>query len=160
MKEQKTLNQWRKERGLGVDELAEKSGVGRHLTNLLYSGITPRLKAGLALAEALNIDVTQILWEKVEREDAPAMPGGPEVEGNQRRVSREQYEVARQWLKAGRTMTEIADAIGVSRGTLYKVFKRFEEEDGPQTPSKGPAVKAAGGAKATPRKPKATKADS
>ncbi len=41
MKEQKTLNQWRKERGLEVDELAEKAGVGRQHHSWLYSGNIP-----------------------------------------------------------------------------------------------------------------------
>lgn len=157
MKEQKTLNQWRKERGLEVSELAEKAGIGHHLVNLLYSGVTPRLKAGLALAQALEVDVTQILWEKAEPEEVPAMPKGPEVTGNQSRVSREQYEVAKQWLKAGRKMTEISQAVGVSRGILYKAFARFEKEDGLQKSSMGPA-RGAAGSKAKTRKPEAPKA--
>ncbi|QFP78581.1 hypothetical protein [Deinococcus sp. AJ005] len=157
MKEQKTLNQWRKERGLEVGELAEKAGIGRHIINLLYSGVNPRLKAGLALAQALDVDVTQILWEKAEPEEVPAMPKGPEATGNQSRVSREQYEVAKQWLKAGRKMTEVTKAVGVSRGTLYKAFARFEKEDGSQKPSTGP-VQGAAGSKVKTRKPEAPKA--
>lgn len=158
MKEQKTLNQWRKERGLTVDELAEKAGVGRSIHSWLYSGNIPGLKTGLMLAEALGVDVTQIVWGKEERREVEVspMPEGREVTGNQSRVTREQYEMAKQWVAAGRSMDMIADAVGVSRGTLYKAFARFEKEDGPQKASNGPAQEAAG-SKVKTRKPKAPK---
>ncbi|OLV17148.1 helix-turn-helix transcriptional regulator [Deinococcus marmoris] len=161
MKEQKTLNQWRKERGLTVDELAEKAGVGRSIHSWLYSGNIPGLKTGLILAEALGVDVTQIVWGKEERREVEVspMPEGREVTGNQSRVTREQYEVAKQWVAAGRDMTVTADAIGVSRGTLYKAFARFEKEDGLQKSSEGPAHEAAG-SKVKTRKPEASEAAS
>lgn len=156
MKEQKTLNQWRKERGLEVGELAEKAGAGLNVGKWLYSGVTPRVQMCLALAQALDVELDQIIWGKVEPQEVPEMPEGPEATGNQSWVSREQYEVAKQWLKAGRRMTEISQAVGVSRGTLYKAFARFEKEDGLQKPSIGPAQEAAG-SKVKTRKTKAPK---
>lgn len=141
MKEQKTLNQWRKERGLEVEELAEKVGAGTSLLRWLYRGVTPKLKMCLALAEALNVELSQILWEREEPPAVPDMPQRPPAEGNQSRVSREQYDVAKQWLKAGRNKTEIAEAMDVSRETLYSAFRRFEKQDAPEKPSKGPAAK-------------------
>lgn len=159
MKEQKTLNQWRKERGLEVDELAEKSGAGQNLSKWLYSGVTPRVQACFALAEALDVELSQIIWGKVEPQEVPEMPDTPEVEGNQSRVTREQYEVAKKWLEAGRTKTEIAEAMGISRETLYKALRRFEKEDGLQKSSMGPA-RGAAGSKVKTRKAKAAKDDS
>ncbi|MDV6376378.1 hypothetical protein [Deinococcus arenicola] len=159
MKEQKTLNQWRKERGLAVDELAEKAGAGLNVGKWLYSGVTPRVQMCFALAKALDVELDQIIWGKVESQEVPEMPAGPEATGNQSRISREQYEVAKQWLKAGRMMTEISQAVGVSRGTLYKAFAKFEKEDGLQKASEGPAPEAAE-SKVKTRKPKASKADS
>ncbi|CAM3833559.1 helix-turn-helix domain-containing protein [Deinococcus frigens] len=159
MKEQKTLNQWRKERGLEVGELSEKVGAGTSLLRWLYRGVTPKLKMCLALAEALDVELSQILWDKEEPQEVPAMPEGQAVTANQSRVSREQYEVAKTWLEAGRTKTEIANAMNVSRETLYNAFRRFEKQDAPGKPSKGPVHQTVGSKTRTP-KAKAAKAGS
>ncbi|GGO33540.1 helix-turn-helix domain-containing protein [Deinococcus humi] len=153
MKEEKTLNQWRKERGLGVDELAERAGVGRSIGSWLYGGKVPKLKASLALAGALGVEVTQIRWgEKEEPQPVPAMPPRAEVKGNRSSVTREQYEMAKVWVEAGHSHSEAADAMGVSRETYYKALRRFAEEDAPQKADRGPTPKAAG---SKPRTPKA-----
>lgn len=158
MKEQKTLNQWRKERGLEIEELAEKAKIAiPSLNNWLHSGVTPRIKACLALATALDVDVSQILWGKQEPQEVPAMPEGRVVQDKRIRVTREQYEIAKKWLEAGRNKTEIAEAIGVSREAVYKAFRRFASEDTPEKPSEGPAHEAAGSEVKT-RKPKASQA--
>lgn len=159
MKEQKTLNQWRKERGLEVNELAEKVGAGTSLLRWLYRGVTPKLKMCLALAEALNVDLSQILWEKEEPPEVRAMPKASETMTKGSRVSREQYEIAREWLEAGRTKTEIAEAMDVSRETLYSAFRRFEKQDGPEKARKGSAREAAG-SKVKTRQSKASQGDS
>lgn len=158
MTEQKTLNQWRKERGLSVDELAQRAGVGRSLGSWLYGGQVPKLKASLALAEALGVEVTQIRWgEKEEPQPVPAMPPLAQVTGNRSPVTREQYEMEKVWVEAGRTKTEAIAAMGVSRETYYKAARRFAEEDASQKASKGPAPKAAGSGTQTPKR-KAVKA--
>ncbi len=158
MKEEKTLNQWRKERGLGVDELAQRAGVGRSIGSWLYGGVAPKLKVSLALAGALDVEVTQIRWgEKEEPQPVPAMPPRAEVTGNRSPVTREQCDMAKVWVEAGRTHSEIANAMGVSRETYYKALRRFAEEDVPQKVSKEPAPKAVGSKPRTLRA-KATKA--
>lgn len=81
----------------------------------------------------------------------------PGISITKRKVGAEQYEVAKKWLEAGYPKTEIAKAIGVSRGIFYKAFGRFEKEDAAQKPSKGPTPKAADH-KAKTLKPKALKA--
>ncbi|WP_156953197.1 hypothetical protein [Deinococcus frigens] len=111
----------------------------------------------MALAKALDLDIIQILWGKGEPQEVAPMPEGRAVTGNESRVTREHYEVAKQWVAAGRDMTVISDAIGVSRGTLYKAFARFGKQGAPGKSSKGPVHQAAGSKTRTP-KAKAAKA--
>lgn len=128
MQEKKTLNQWRKERGLEVKQLAEKAGVDNQIVHWLYGGTVPAVTTGAALAEALGVSVSQIIWGKAERVEVPPMPRSPTRIPGQPQVSREQYELAQVWLSVGRSKKEIAAEMGVSRQTLYAAFARFEKE--------------------------------
>lgn len=145
--EQRTLYQWLKERGYTVNDIAEKMDVSVR-TVYGWTGFLkrPSLDNLLQLSNILDIDIRQIL---LERPDTEALPEMPESSGAAT-VSREQYEVAQTWLKAGRSKSDIAKAIGVSRPALYAKFAEFEAEDGQVQPASSSAKASA---KASSKKP-------
>lgn len=150
--ERKTLNEWREERGLSVDALAAKAEFDPFVVqNWLYKGRTPRVPAALALAAALRVDVTQIIWGRSEKKTLeektaglPPMPKSPSFTPTVKAtlVSDEQMAVAQQWMAADVSKTDIAEAMGVSRQTFYLALKRFEEQHSAPAPKKAKTRKA------------------
>lgn len=128
--EMKTLSQWRRERGLTVKDVADKLGLAESSCRdiLNYSKPAP-YKTRFLLLHILNVENEQVIWEPQDVV-LPDMPRSPEFVPTKEnvQVSQEQYEIALQWVDAGRSKTEIAEAMGVSRGTLYKAFKRYEPD--------------------------------
>lgn len=115
----KSLNQWRKARGLSIAELAQRSGLGeRALEHHLYDARNVGVRVALRLADALEVLVEDVDWESPGTEDLPAMPGGEPGT-----ISDAQWEVAQVWLAAGVSKKDVAEALRVSRPTLYKRLK-------------------------------------
>lgn len=134
--EAKTLNQWRRVRGLAVDELAELTGVGMSIESYLYRGSEPRVELGLKFASVLGVDVEQIIWgkpEKVDKASLPPMPKSPPYDPRTRTpvISDEQMEVMVQWAEAGMSKRDIHEAMGVSRQTFYTALEKYEALHGP-----------------------------
>ncbi|NFO05302.1 helix-turn-helix transcriptional regulator [Clostridium botulinum] len=46
---------------LSVNELVEKTGLGRATVSKILNGATPSIKSAGLLAKALNVDVTELL---------------------------------------------------------------------------------------------------
>lgn len=117
--ERKSLNQWRKERGVSIAELARRAGVGkRALEHHLYDARNVGVRVALRLAAALDILVEDVDWDARSTGDLPAMPGGEPGT-----ISSAQWEVAQEWLAAGASKKDLAEALRVSRTTLYKRLK-------------------------------------
>lgn len=134
--EKKTLNEWRKMRGLEAKELGEVSGVGTTIGNFLYKGHTPRVDVAVRLAEAVGVELGQIQWgktEQVDMADLPPMPKSPPFDPREGTpvVSDEQMRIALIWAEAGRSKKDVYEAMGVSHQTFYKVMQRYEELHGP-----------------------------
>lgn len=129
----KSLREWCREKGHSVEDVAEYMGVSVSRARDWFNGNgRPIYTRIVKLADWLNISTDQIDWDwKVEDiSELPAMPRSPEFTPTKEKllVSREQYEVAKKWLAAGRSKTEIAEAMGVSRYTYYKAELRFEAD--------------------------------
>ena len=132
MTDLKTLAEWRIERKMSLDELAQASGVDRGtLASYSYSNTPtrkrmPSMELGLKIAAALGVSPAEINWgvNWTEGRDAglPEMPVSPAFNPsgpNTPRISEAQLEIAAMWLSAGRTKAQIAQAMGVSRQALY-----------------------------------------
>lgn len=134
--DQKSLNAWRKLRGLEVLELGAISGVGTTIGNFLYRGIVPKLDMAERLAAAVGVKASQVEWgktEQVEIAELPPMPKSPPFDPflGTPIVSDEQMRIALIWAEAGRSKKDVYEAMGVSHQTFYKVMQRYEEEHGP-----------------------------
>lgn len=159
-KGKKSLNEWRKLRGLDTKELGEVSGIGTTVRGHLYKGHVPRADVAERLAATLGVEVSQIQWGKVEEEevaDLPPMPKSPPYNPREGTpvISDEQMNIAVQWAKAGRSKKDVYEAMGVSHQTFYTAMERYEAKHGPvefkqrrlkpkatQKPRKGPATEA------------------
>lgn len=63
-KEKKTLAEWREERGLTVQDLADALGVSRgSMGDYLHGRKEPSITRALLLAELLKVDVHQVDWQ-------------------------------------------------------------------------------------------------
>ncbi|WP_147363992.1 transcriptional regulator [Deinococcus cavernae] len=149
----KSLNAWRKLRGLEVLELGEVSGVGTTIGNFLYRGIVPKVDVAERLAAAVGVEVSQIEWGKIEQVDIanlPPMPKSPPFNPREGTpvISDEQMKIAVQWAEAGRSKKDVYEAMGVSHQTFYKVMQKYEEKHGPvhfkQTRVKKPSAQVQG----------------
>lgn len=149
--EAKTLNQWRRLRGLEVDQLAELTGVGTSIESYLYRGANPRVELALKFARVLGLDVQQIIWGRPEKADPASLPPMPQSLPFDPRagtpiISDEQMKIAVQWAEGGYNKQEIYQAMGVSRQTFYKALAKYEAVHGPVMFSRGrptPATAAA-----------------
>lgn len=116
--EKKTLTDWRKTRGLSVEEFAERIEVSKGAAgDYLRGRKEPGVLRAIRMAEALGVKVEQIAWDadmapRPTAEQLPTMPAGDGV-------TPERLAVAREWLAAGATKAEVAKAMNVSRATLY-----------------------------------------
>lgn len=118
--ERKSLNQWRKARGLSIAELAQRAGLGeRALEHHLYDARNVGVRVALRLAAALDILVEDVDWDARSTADLPAMPPGEPGT-----ISDAQWTVAQVWLAAGVSKKDLAEALRVSRPTLYKRLKQ------------------------------------
>lgn len=67
-KEVKTLAEWREERGLTVQELADAVGLTRgSMGNYIKGRVEPGIRLAYRIAGALGVEVTQIKDWQVER---------------------------------------------------------------------------------------------
>ena len=114
------VNAWRKERGLTVVQLASRLGLTPGaLSALLYKTSNPGVSTATRVAQALGVPLEQISWD----ERASELPTIPErVPGTG--VTPEQWQVARAWLQAGRSKSEVVRALGIGRQTLYNLLER------------------------------------
>ena len=116
--EKKTLTDWRKTRGLSVEEFAERIEVSKGAAgDYLRGRKEPGVLRAIRMAEALGVKVEQIAWDAdmAPRPTAEQLPAMPEGDG----VTPERLAVAREWLTAGATKAEVARALNVSRAKLY-----------------------------------------
>lgn len=118
--DRRTLNQWRKARGLSIAEFARRAGLGeRALEHHLYDARDVGVRVALRLAGALEVLVEQIDWDSPPTQgELPPLPAGQPGT-----ISDEQWAVARVWLAAGVSKKDLAEALHVSRPTLYKRIK-------------------------------------
>ena len=116
----KTLNEYRRDKALTVREMAEKSGISElQVRNYLYRNREPLIGAALRLCEALGVQPGEVDWTLItpdtrkvpDLSTLPPMPPGP--------ISEDQLSVAKAWIAAGVSKTEVAKTMGVSRQTLY-----------------------------------------
>lgn len=125
MAQTKSLNQWRKERGLTHEELGELTDVGASIEYYLYCGGVPKVDLAQKFAQVLGVSLDQITWGKVDKVDVSTLTPMPRAAAYDpkvmdKAVTDQQLKVAHEWLKAGVSKTAVAKAMGVSRQTLYK----------------------------------------
>lgn len=111
------MMEWRKERGLSVQEFADALGVSiAQASNYLYGRSEPLVSRALKIAEVLQVRVEDVQWNVDPRtlERPPMPPGEPGV------VTPERLAVAKIWLGRGIKKEDVAEALGINRQTLYK----------------------------------------
>lgn len=122
--ERRTLSQWRKLRGLSVQAFADGLGISMgHAGDYLTGRKEPSVTRALSIAQVLKVTVEQVDWAAKQRptsETLTPMPAGQPGE-----VTPERLVVARLWLEAGVTKTEVAFALGISRTNLYNHLKGY-----------------------------------
>ena len=113
------LRQWRQARGISLNGLAQKAGIGKATLSAWENDrAQPRLTELAAACDALNLTAGE-RQEILRRLDAPravqvlrqSEAGSPPVGGDLLRAMR---------LRQGRTQRDVAGQIGVSQATLAK----------------------------------------
>lgn len=113
----RTMMEWRKARGLSVQQFADALGVSiAQASNYLYGRSEPLVSRALKIAEILGVRVEDVQWNVDPRtlERPPMPPGEPGV------VTPERLAVAKIWLGRGIKTEEVAEALGINRQALYK----------------------------------------
>ncbi|CAM3779711.1 helix-turn-helix domain-containing protein [Deinococcus frigens] len=113
----RTMMEWRKARGLSVQEFADALDVSiAQASNYLYGRAEPLVSRAIKIAEVLGVRVEDVQWNVDPRtlELPPMPPGEPGV------VTPERLEIAKVWLNRGMKKTAVARELGITRQTLYK----------------------------------------
>lgn len=113
----RTLMEWRKERGLSVQEFADALEIPiAQASNYLYGRSEPLVSRAIQIADVLKVRVEDVQWNVDPRtlELPPMPPGEPGV------VTPEQLEVVKVWLDRGVKKADVAKELGIHRVTLYK----------------------------------------